>query len=82
MLSVDSAVMSEDFSRAWSWLSADQQTVLQQNPSGPVPESLVPRLRAMGILGGIGSSKLTTPTGGAQWYLPRAFAQFISQLPE
>ena len=55
--------MSEDFSRKWSWLSPDQPTALQQNPSGPVPDSLVPSLRVMGIPDGIGSRKITSPAG-------------------
>lgn len=78
---VDSAGMSEDFSRAWSWLSADQQTALQQNPSGPVPAALVPRLEQINLLG-VGSRKLTSPTGVVQWYLPPNVVAFIGQLPK
>lgn len=78
MLPIDFRNMSEDFSRAWSWLSADQQTVLQQNPSGPVPAALVPRLEQINLLG-VGSRELTSPSGIVQWYLPPDVANFISQ---
>lgn len=69
--------MSEDFSIAWSWLSPDQQSALRQNPRGPVPPALVPRLKQIRLLG-IGSRERTSPTGEVQWFLPSAVAEFIS----
>lgn len=70
--------MSEDFSVAWSWLTPDQQATLQNDPYGPIPQALVPRLNQVNLLG-VGSRKMTSPTGQVQWYLSPAVAQFISQ---
>ena len=69
--------MSEDFSTAWSWLSPDQQAALRQNPRGPVPPALVPRLKQIRLLG-IGSRERTSPRGEVQWFFPSAVAEFIS----
>lgn len=72
--------MSEDFSVAWSWLSSDQQAALQKDPHGPIPHALIPRLDQINLLG-VGSRKMTSPTGEVEWYLSPAVAQFISQQP-
>ncbi|MFV9454739.1 hypothetical protein ACNJ7E_14995 [Rhodococcus sp. NM-2] len=72
--------MNDDYTIAWSWLTPEQQQALRANPSGPVPEQLVPRLQQIGLLG-VGTKYLTSPTGVRQTYLPRDLVTFIETLP-
>ncbi|MDT2007121.1 hypothetical protein FXW78_25950 [Rhodococcus opacus] len=72
--------MEEDLDASWSWLLPEQQRILRENPSGPVPKELVPRLHEYGLLG-VGTKYVTSPTGVRQTFLADRAVSYIEGLP-
>jgi hypothetical protein len=68
--------MKDNLEASWSWLLPDQQRILRDNPSGPVPDELVPLLHKYGLLGA-GTKVMISPTGSRQTFLSPRVARFI-----
>ncbi|WAM13942.1 hypothetical protein [Rhodococcus sp. JS3073] len=73
--------MKDDYTIAWSWLTPEQQAALRQNPAGPVPPGLVPRLQQIGLLGVGTQYKTHRVTGERRAYLPPDLVSFIEAQP-